>query len=96
MSTHGSFWTPENKATLHESVSELFKWNPNPAEAANYRNRITEESDQYVLCYGEELHLADHIAFLAQVEEGAKHVSVAGGQFRRRQLNLCVMALMIS
>jgi hypothetical protein len=75
MSATSNFWTPTSKLTFHENVVKLYNWNREPCGAEDYRCQGSQESDQYVLSYGEEQHVADHIAFLAQSEEGARTVS---------------------
>ena len=48
-----------------------------PREPQDYRTRgdLRPVSDQYTLSYEQELHIADHFAFLAHVEEGVGFVS---------------------
>lgn len=77
MSAQSNFWTEISKRTFHENVLELNDWNREPCAAEDYRCNAVQESDTdtYVLKFGEEQHLADHIAFLAQNQEGAKSVS---------------------
>ncbi|KAI9730966.1 MAG: hypothetical protein M1818_008042 [Claussenomyces sp. TS43310] len=72
-----NFWTPVDKMKFHQKIVGLYNWNREPYGAEDYRNQVVQESDQYVLTCGEELHIADHIAFLAQSEEGARTVSAA-------------------
>jgi hypothetical protein len=72
-----NFWTQASKRNFHQNVVELYKWNREPCGAENYRCQSAQESDQYVLSRGEEQHIADHLAFLAQSEEGARTVSAA-------------------
>lgn len=77
MSKTSNLWTPASKRSFHENVVNLHKWNREPCGAEDYRRKTARESDRYGLTYGEELHIADHIAFLAQSEEGARTVSAA-------------------
>jgi hypothetical protein len=62
----------EHEKTLHRES------NIGPPRAPqDYRSRGDQRSasDQYTLSYEQELHIADHFAFLAHVEEGVKFVS---------------------
>jgi hypothetical protein len=62
---------------FHRRVVDLHAWNRAPCGAEDYRCQAPLKSDQYVMSSGEEQHIADHIAFLAQSEEGARSVSAA-------------------
>ena len=77
-STGSNFWDKASELDFHQNVVQLYNWNREPSEAENYRAQVVLESNDYVPAYGEEQHIAsDHIAFLAQIEEGAKTVSAA-------------------
>jgi len=71
----GNFWTSELKRSFHSHVRRLSNWNREPCPAEDYRRDKVEESNIYTLQIGEELHFADHIAFLAHDKEGAKFVA---------------------
>ncbi len=75
LSQEGNFWTPQIKNTFYEHVNKLNEWNREPCAAENYRHNLVTESDAYILSSGEEQHLVDHIAFLAQDKDGADHVT---------------------
>lgn len=60
---------------FHRNVTELFKKTQEPCGPENYRGRTFPRSDDYVLLHEEEQHLADHLAFLAQAQEGPDFVS---------------------
>jgi hypothetical protein len=75
MSVHANFWNPTNALRFHRQITKLYKWNGAPASPVNYRHLKQHESSRYVLSTAEEIHLADHIAFLAQRKSGPKNVS---------------------
>lgn len=61
--------------SFHKHVTQLFQKNNEPCKQENYRDREFPSSPIYVLSHEEEQHLADHLAFLACVDEGAKTIS---------------------
>ncbi|PQE15639.1 ott like deaminase protein [Rutstroemia sp. NJR-2017a BBW] len=77
MSASSDFWNPANTHCFHQQIVKLHAWNGVPTGPADYRCEKREESSCYILSTAEEIHLADHIAFLAQRKSGAKYVSAA-------------------
>jgi hypothetical protein len=77
MSASSDFWNPTNTHCFHQQIVKLYAWNGVPTGPADYRCEKWEESSLYILSTAEEIHLADHIAFLAQRKSGAKYVSAA-------------------
>jgi hypothetical protein len=90
MSSPG-IWTEEisqnfygNVTLLNEKLKDLEKekgnqvsYSPRAPEDYRFNARQRTDSEQYILGYEEELHLADHFAFLAHVKEGVQYVSAA-------------------
>lgn len=73
-----SLWTRELKISFHKTVFELAKTRQNPLPPINYRGQLHESNVrqlEHVLSLKDELQLADHIAFLAQVSEGFAPIS---------------------
>lgn len=74
-------WTPETSRKFYRDINALAAKLKDgmPRVPEDYRqNGVREfERDGYVLAYEEELHLADHFAFLASFKEGVKFVSAA-------------------
>ncbi|TVY49255.1 hypothetical protein LOCC1_G000808 [Lachnellula occidentalis] len=75
-------WTADLSRSFYGNVNALsnkLKGNQSPRAPKNYRQSVprAKEMKGYLLSYEEELHLADHIAFLAHVEEGVEYVSAA-------------------
>jgi hypothetical protein len=75
-------WTPDISRKFYEDVNALsrkLKPKQSPRAPKNYRGGAprAKETKRYILPYEEELHLADHIAFLAHVVEGVEYVSAA-------------------
>lgn len=75
-------WTRDISQRFYGNVNTLskrLKPKQSPRAPKNYRQSAprVKETKQYLLSYEEELHLADHIAFLAHVEEGVEFVSAA-------------------
>lgn len=77
MSATSNFWRPDIKREFHQKVIKLQDWNREPYPPQAYRQRDKPKSDNHVLSGGVEQHIADHLAFLAQSEEGARTVSAA-------------------
>jgi hypothetical protein len=63
----------ENEKKRGDQVS----YSPRAPEDYRKSPRFQIDSEQYVLDYEEELHVADHFAFLAHVKEGVEYVSAA-------------------
>jgi hypothetical protein len=70
-----TLWTPASSLAFHTTVQRLYQRTPHPARPRNYRQEARVEDAAYILSSGEELHAADHIAFLAQNRAGADSVS---------------------
>jgi hypothetical protein len=90
MSNALNFWIPADKLEFHQKVVDLYNWNREPQSAEDYRNQAVEESERYVLKCRDELHIADHIAFLAQSKEGAKTVSAVALEEHREGHELII------
>ncbi|KAG0644925.1 hypothetical protein D0Z07_9376 [Hyphodiscus hymeniophilus] len=77
-----NIWTAAISRRFYRSIDTLFQKLNQGARTTqvpeNYRtqkHQTHEDSKAYALLYEEELHLADHFAFLAQVEAGPGFVS---------------------
>lgn len=71
-------WTPQLRRNFHEAVETLHAITENPSEEKVYRDSLPDSpSTDYTLRLGDELQLADHIAFLAHSQEGARAISAA-------------------
>ncbi|TVY18376.1 hypothetical protein LARI1_G003946 [Lachnellula arida] len=75
-------WTRDISQSFYGNVNTLSKKlrpKQSPRAPKNYRQSAprVKETKQYLLSYEEELHLADHIAFLAHIEEGVEFGSAA-------------------
>ncbi|TVY32810.1 hypothetical protein LSUB1_G007677 [Lachnellula subtilissima] len=75
-------WTSDISQSFYGNVNTLskkLKPNQSPRAPKNYRQSAprAKETNKYLLSYEEELHLADHIAFLAHAEESVEFVSAA-------------------
>ena len=76
-------WTATTSRSFYNHVNALRKRlgdRESPKIPENYRAnslRHDENAEEYTLSYEEELHLADHFAFLAHADEGARYVSAA-------------------
>jgi hypothetical protein len=76
-----NIWTLATSGTFYNNVNALSKTLPYHQAvqvAQNYRLKESQDhrkSGDYVLSYEEELHLADHFAFLAHFREGPEFVS---------------------
>lgn len=74
-------WTPVTSRSFYSNVNSLSgKLNDRQSVQAPQNYRLEESKDHwksgdYTLSYEEELHLADHFAFLAHVTEGHEFVS---------------------
>ena len=74
-------WSTEISQSFYQTLNNLHKkvgGGKSPRKPTNYRgaSRRSEDCDEmYLLTYDEELHLADHFAFLAHVREGVEYVS---------------------
>jgi hypothetical protein len=80
--TSPGIWTKEVSQTFYGKVNELaakLNTSSSPRVPENYRTSARRQisSEHYLLGYEEELHLADHFAFLAQFKEGVEYVSAA-------------------
>lgn len=71
----GSFWTPSSCREFHCAVARLRQRTEIPAKPHSYRNDIVAASEQGVLSFYDELHIADGLAFLAHHDEGVDYVS---------------------
>lgn len=73
--------TPQISQSFYGNVNALCKRlndQESPRIPENYRGKTAKQHgnpDEYTLTYEEELHLADHFAFLAHVSEGVEFVS---------------------
>jgi hypothetical protein len=83
-------WTPDLETSFYTNLFRLAEKNDEPCERVNYRGRDYPTSDGYVLKHEEEQHLADHLAFLACAEEGAKTVSAVTLEETQSPLSLTV------
>lgn len=73
-----SLWTPELRRDFHEAVEVLHEITEMPSEERDYRSSLQDiPSTYHTLRLGDELQLADHVAFLAQSQEGALEISAA-------------------
>ncbi|KAF8860624.1 hypothetical protein BDZ45DRAFT_303714 [Acephala macrosclerotiorum] len=74
-------WIPQLSQDFYRNVIALsarLGGSESPRAPQNYRQSHYPRSNElYVLRYEEELHLADHFAFLAHAEEGVGYVSAA-------------------
>jgi hypothetical protein len=74
-----NIWTPDVGESFYKNTCALLgKLNEScPRLPQDYRELGNQRLDtgQYTLSYEQELHIADHFAFLAHVEEGVKFVS---------------------
>ena len=70
-------WTPEVGESFYGNIYALNAKFQNPREPQDYRSQDVRRSasEQYTLSYEQELHIADHFAFLAHVKEGVEFVS---------------------
>lgn len=67
--------TPDSYEAFHRNVVALIKKTTEPCPPRSYRELEYPKSEDYILLYEEEQHLADGIAFLAQTKTGGKFVS---------------------
>lgn len=75
---NGNFWTPNGKRAFQVAAAELGKRTSAPdGGAVGYRQRNVDRCEGYELSCEEELHLADHIAFLTPAAEGATTITAA-------------------
>ncbi|KAI1210105.1 uncharacterized protein F4807DRAFT_467240 [Annulohypoxylon truncatum] len=71
-----SLWTPELIQNFYNAVRKLYNLTQTPCEEGLYGNLpIQEDFNEYTLRLGDELQLANIIAFLAQAQEGQAAVS---------------------
>lgn len=74
-----NIWTPDVGESFYKNTCALLKKlnKSSPRVPQDYRGLGNQSADagQYTLLYEQELHIADHFAFLAHVEEGVKFVS---------------------
>ncbi|KAG7103713.1 hypothetical protein HYQ44_017801 [Verticillium longisporum] len=70
-----NFWTPSSSRSFHTSVAKLRKRTQNPSEPQFYRGSATPGPDGHVLSLGDELQMADNLAYLAHSEENVHMVS---------------------
>jgi hypothetical protein len=73
-------WTTSTSRKFHGNVNTLskkLKQGQSPRKPKDYRTIVAprNDSDVYTLAYEDELHLADHFAFLAHYKEGVEFVS---------------------
>lgn len=78
----GGIWTQDVSQSFYGNVNALsrrLKETESPRIPINYRILASRDTETkpYLLSYEEELHLADHFAFLAHVSEGVECVSAA-------------------
>jgi hypothetical protein len=76
-----SLWLPKARRKFHEEVDKLWAHRENfdviPEQYFRHSATRQDRSNGYTLRLRDELLLADHIAFLAQSEEGVRHISAA-------------------
>lgn len=77
-----NFWGNETKLDFHKAVAELQDLTRYPVDEEYCRPKETAETDERVLKFKDELQLADHLAFLANSEEGLGTVSAVTIQER--------------
>lgn len=71
-------WTPELRRDFHEAVETLHAINEVPSEERDYRPLLPDiPSTYHTLRLGDELQLADHVAYLAHSQEGVHAISAA-------------------
>ncbi|KAG7112018.1 hypothetical protein HYQ44_010213 [Verticillium longisporum] len=70
-----NFWTPSSSRSFHTSVAKLRKVTRNPPEPQFYRGSTTPDPDGHVLSLGDELQMADNLAYLAHWEENVRMIS---------------------
>lgn len=74
------FWTQDLQLSFHQAVEALYARTENPLAEIDYTEQNPQwiqrgNDSQHVLSLMDELQLADHIAFLAQTQEGALAIS---------------------
>ena len=88
----GNFWTPRDKQAFHEAAAKLCKQTSAPGGGAiGYRQRKVDCCQGYELSCEEELHLADHIAFLAPAAENARTITAATIQEHNKGRKLVIL-----
>ncbi|KAB5582804.1 hypothetical protein GE09DRAFT_283243 [Coniochaeta sp. 2T2.1] len=75
MASISSCWAPTLLREFYESVEGLQALTDTPAKPRSYRDRLDPPSDGHILSFGDELQLADDLAFLAQDNRDSKNVS---------------------
>jgi hypothetical protein len=74
-------WLPQARTKFHKEVDMLWthrdKIDLNPEHYGPHSTTRQDCSNSYTIRLRDELLLADHIAFLAQSEEGVRHISAA-------------------
>lgn len=71
-------WSAELLHKFHTKVEELYAIRENPVGDVAYRDGYQPEDEPtspYTMRFLDELQIADHVAFLAHAQEGAKAVS---------------------
>lgn len=73
-----NLWIPKLQQDFHEAIENLHLGTAIPSQELSYDQFHTEEeSTKYSFCLGDELQLANHIAFLAHSNEGVEAISAA-------------------
>jgi len=62
---------------FHQNVARPFEETHEPCEPVGYQGQQFDSSAAYILKNEEEQHLADNIAFLAQIRSGPRFISAA-------------------
>ncbi|KUJ10690.1 uncharacterized protein LY89DRAFT_248962 [Mollisia scopiformis] len=92
---HSGIWTPQLSQTFYTHANQLskkLKSQQSPRQPQNYRQSCSYsgKDERYILSYEEELHLADHFAFLAHVAESVACVSAVTIEENRELPSLTV------
>ncbi|KAB5566157.1 hypothetical protein GE09DRAFT_730036 [Coniochaeta sp. 2T2.1] len=75
MASISGCWTPSLLGEFHKTVEQLQALTDTPAKPSSYRDGPPPPSDGHLLSFGDELQLADDLAFLVQDNRDSKNVS---------------------
>jgi hypothetical protein len=72
-----NFWTTDLRRDFHQAVNRLHRVERSPSGEKHYRHSLPQGdgASPYTLRLRDELQMADHIAFLAQSQEGVESIS---------------------
>ncbi|KAI5862976.1 hypothetical protein GGS23DRAFT_77551 [Durotheca rogersii] len=67
-----TLWTPSSCRNFHTAMARLRHLTETPTEAHPYRSAAAPDVDRHIMSFGDELQIADGLAFLAHYREATQ------------------------